>query len=198
MFNKSNSDNINNSNIEGSNVVIGDSNTNCNNTTNITNNQIINKSDTKFVFNEKKFKNLLDFIDAYFIEKKIYESEDYIPQAIVREQEKKNRRHNITETDYKKYIVEEIAPYEKNINDFFQDPRNRKTLKIYRQIINSLNMTLRAYDKNFENILTFFSEVIYKMKERYRDSIEDYEEDLISLFLYYAYYICDLDRREEE
>lgn len=181
MLNKKNSDNFKNSNINNSFVNIGDGNT-----------YILKNQNIKLVFNEKKFKETLDLLDREFTDKNIYAS-DIKPNEIIRNQEDKNKRHNISEDDYN-LIINKISSYEKEMDNFFKNPRNKRSIRIYKQLLDSFNMILRAYKKEFGNIFCFFLEINDKMKERYSEEIENYEDDLISLFLYYAYYLCDLDK----
>lgn len=153
----------------------------------------------KMVFNEKKFKELLDLLNREFIDKNIYDycyefDEEIRPSEISRDQNDKNERHNISEEDYLSLIVNKILPYEEEMNNFFNNPRNKISVRIYNQLLSSFNQLLRATKRDFINIFFFFVNINAKMKERYRDEIEEYEDDLITLFLYYTYYLCDLDK----
>ena len=153
----------------------------------------------KMVFNEKKFKELLDLLNREFIDKNIYDycyefDEEIRPSEISRDQNDKNERHNISEEDYLSLIVNKILPYEEEMNNFFDNPRNRASVRIYNQLLSSFNQLLRATKRDFINIFFFFININAKMKERYQDEVEEYEEDLITLFLYYTYYLCDLDK----
>lgn len=181
MSNKKNSDNLNNATIVNSSVYIGDNNFKFH-------------EKMKLVFNEKKFKEILDLLDKEFTDKNIYDSSNIRPDEIIRDQVDKNNRHNISEDDYNDLIVDKILPYEKEMNTFFQNSRNKKSIRVYRQILASFNLSLRAYKKDFDNIFHFFTEIYDKMRDRYKEELEDYEDDLIILFLYYTYYICDLDK----
>ncbi|MGL4764973.1 MAG: hypothetical protein ACRC18_09110 [Cetobacterium sp.] len=148
---------------------------------------------TKMVFNEKHFKIILDKLNQEFIEKETYleKKSHSIPE---RNQEEKNKRHKISEKDYEEFIVKKIIPYKEDMDNFFGNPRNKDSIRIYDRLLTSFNFHLKAYEKKFDNILCFFLEVGSKMKERFRDEIEDYDDDLISLFLCYTYEICDLDK----
>lgn len=153
----------------------------------------------KMVFNEKKFKELLDLLNREFIDKNIYDycyefDEEIRPSEISRDQNDKNERHNISEEDYLSLIVNKILPYEEEMNNFFDNPRNRASVRIYNQLLSSFNQLLRATKRDFINIFFFFININAKMKERYQDEVEEYEDDLITLFLYYTYYLCDLDK----
>lgn len=153
----------------------------------------------KMVFNEKNFKELLDLLNREFIDKNIYDycyefDEEIRPSEISRDQNDKNKRHNISEEDYLSLIVNKILPYEEEMNNFFNNPRNKISVRIYNQLLSSFNQLLRATKKDFNNIFFFFVNINAKMKERYQDEIEEYEDDLITLFLYYTYYLCDLDK----
>lgn len=181
MFSNKNSNNFNKSSMNNCNVCVGGT---------IVQN---NYSEVKLVFNETKFKKMLDILDKEFNDKNIYE-QDIQNSLPIRDQTEKNKRHNISEEDYINLIVNKILPYEQEMTNFFKNSRNKKCIKIYQQILHSFNVILRAYGKNFENIFCFFIEVNAKMKENYKQEIENYEEDLISLFLYYTYYFCDLDK----
>ena len=153
----------------------------------------------KMVFNEKKFKELLDLLNREFIDKNIYDycyefDEEIRPSEISRDQNDKNERHNISEEDYLSLIVNKILPYEEEMNNFFDNPRNRASVRIYNQLLSSFNQLLRATKRDFINIFFLFININAKMKERYQDEVEEYEDDLITLFLYYTYYLCDLDK----
>lgn len=146
----------------------------------------------KIVFNEKNFKEILDLLNKEFTNNQSYDSL-IKPRTIKRNQTEKNKRHNITDEEYENLIVNRVRIYERDMENFFKNPRNKKISRIYTQLIHSFNLILKAYDKKFDNIFCFFMEINAKMKERFQDEIEEYEDDLISLFLYYSYYLCDLD-----
>lgn len=178
---KKNSDNFTNAQIgNNSNIHVGD-------------NLFLN-NEMKIIFNEKKFKDILDLLNEEFAGK---ETNEILiePQAIKRNQTEKNKRHNITDAEYEDLIVRQVRIYERDMENFFKNPRNNKIKRTYNQLLNSFNLILKAYDKKFDNIFCFFMEINAKMKERFQNEIEEYEDDLISLFLCYSYYLCDLDKK---
>ena len=66
--------------------------------------------------------------------------------------------------------------------------------KSYHELIANLNLTFKSYEKNIDSILWFFCEINDKMRSRYLEELENYDTDLVTIFLCYAYFICDLDK----
>lgn len=149
----------------------------------------------KFTFNSKHFKNILDLLNEEF--KKYEENKNVINRIkIVRdvENKEKNKKHGLEQIDYEKKIRDNITPYKDEFDNFFQNPRNSDSILKYKEIIRNLNITLKAYENNINNILWFFCEINAKMRERYSTELENFNIDLVEKFLCYAYFVCDLDK----
>lgn len=187
MMDKKNSDNkikLDNSRIEGD-IYIGDK---------IINNYLENP--VKFTFNLSHFKSMLDLLNDEF--NKNEENESIILERIeiIRDidNRNKNKRHNISQEDYENKIRNRVAPYKDDFDKFYQNPRNIEYKKRYHDLIANLNLTLKSYEKNIDSILWFFCEINDKMRNKYLEELENYDTDLVTIFLCYAYFICDLDK----
>lgn len=188
MMDKKNSNNkikLDNSKIEG-NIHIGDNTT--------INNYLENT--LKFTFNLSHFKSILDLLNDEF--NKNEEDESVIPKRIeiIRDidNRNKNKKHNISQEDYENKICNRVSPYKDDFDKFYQNPRNIKYKKRYHDLIANLNLTLKSYEKNIDSILWFFCEINDKMRNKYLEELENYDTDLVTIFLCYAYFICDLDK----
>ena len=99
--------------------------------------------------------------------------------------------------EYFDTICGEFLPYFYKIDNFLKAPQNKSILLKYRKIAQQLKVSIVANRRKFDYFEEILDDIVATVIRAIRDREQDFDVNVIIIFLNYMYWNCDIGRRHE-
>ena len=175
----------------------GDGNIQAQGNVDISQNYFIDYKPTHITFYEQnifavieEFNNNLDLFEGNEVENISAEEFENIDKT------EKNRLNKLSD-EYFDTICGEFLPYFYKIDNFLKAPQNKSILLKYRKIAQQLKVSIVANRRKFDYFEEILDDIVATVIRVIRDSGQDFDVNVIIIFLNYMYWNCDIGRRHE-
>ncbi len=151
-------------------------------------------SDEHIDLYENDIRNLIEIFDANL---NIFDDN---PTEVVEggkydftEKERKNQLNNLS-NDYFNILCDDFLPYFYKIDNFLKNPQNKKLYDKYKNVSLYLKATIEANRRKYDKFEEIISDVTNKILNVTQNS-NSMNSALVSVFLNYMYWNCDIGRR---
>ena len=175
----------------------GDGNIQAQGNVDISQNYFIDYKPTHITFYEQdifavieEFNDNLDLFEGNGVENISAEEFENIDKT------EKNRLNKFSD-EYFDTICKDYLPYFYKLDDFLKAPQNKSILQKYRKIAQQLKFSIAANRKKFDYFEEILDDIVATVIRAIRDREQDFDVNVIIIFLNYMYWNCDIGRRHE-